>query len=67
MGKIGRAVERVNDPFIGRRAVAHDSLLFGQDLVIGADLLDAFDDGLLGETIRIGHEIDRVLVLDLES
>lgn len=67
MSKIRRAVKRVNDPEIGRWGLFHLSSFLRQDAMERESFANVVDDALFGRMIRVGYEIDRALVFDMET
>jgi hypothetical protein len=67
VSEIRRAVERVNDPEIGRMGLFDSSSFFGQDPVEREASPNMVDDALFRRMICIRHEVDRALVLDPEA
>lgn len=56
MGKINGAIDRVNDPLIGR-LLDDLSCFLGQDLVIGKMGLDDGHNGFFSGMIGLGHQV----------
>ena len=67
MCKVCGAVERIDNPQVGRVTLANASPLFREEGVIGIASENHIDDALLGGMICLRNEIDSTLVLDAET
>lgn len=67
MCEVGRAIKRVDYPFIAGWGLFGQPSLLGKDGVGWEALLNDVDDALLRPVVGVGHEVDDLLVFDGET
>ena len=65
--KVGRAVERVDDPAIRVVRTLDLAALFHHEAIFRTALGELFEDCLLGAKVRLGDEIGRAFLGDLQG
>ena len=67
MSKVGRAVERIDHPFVSRWRLLGEPSLLGKDRVSWEGIMDDIDDPLLRPVIGVGDEVDDLFVFNAKA